>query len=145
MSNLKIKAAAAVCAVCVAASGYVFSKRSILNLSETRIEMQQLAECAIRVTPVDFVVIDGGRTEEEHKINVANGKSWTTRSRHQDGAAIDVAAWVDRKITYDPAPYYQIYEAFNFCSMKLNIPIVWGGNWKVRDLMHFELDRKYYP
>lgn len=143
--SFRTKAIGAACAVCVVASGYVFSVRSILNLQETRIEMQQVAECAIRRTPVDFVVVDGGRTEAEHKINVANGKSWTTRSRHQDGAAIDVAAWVDKRVTYEPAPYHQIAAAFKYCSAELGIPIIWGGDWKVRDLMHFELDRKYYP
>lgn len=143
--SFRTKAVGAICAVCVVASGYVFSQRSILNLQETRIEMQQVAECAIRRTPVDFVVVDGGRTEAEHRINVANGKSWTTRSRHQDGAAIDVAAWVDKRITYDPGPYIMIAAAFKVCSAELQIPIIWGGDWKVRDMMHFELDRRYYP
>lgn len=143
--SFRTKAVGIVCTVCIAASGYVFSQRSILNLQETRVEMQQVAECAIRHTPVDFVVIDGGRTAEEHKINVSNGKSWTTRSRHQDGAAIDVAAWVEGRITYVNEYYVVIAASFKACSAKLNIPIVWGGDWRVRDDMHFELDRRFYP
>lgn len=143
--SMKVKALGAVCAACVVASGYVFSQRSILNLREVDQPLQIVAECSIRHTPVDFVVIDGGRTEAEHRINVANGKSWTTRSRHQDGKAIDVAAWVDKRITYAPEPYYQIAQAFYFCSDKHGVPIVWGGEWKAKDLMHFELDRRHYP
>lgn len=143
--TIKNAAISAVCAVCVVASGFVYSQRSLLNLSEVDQPLQTVAECAIRHTPVDFVVIDGGRTAEEHRINVANGKSWTTRSRHQDGKAIDVAAWVNGKITYDSAPYYQIAQSFYACSKDSKVPIVWGGEWKAKDLMHFELDRRYYP
>ncbi len=133
------------CAACVVVSGYVFSQRSILNLRETRPPLQAVAECAIRRSPVDFVIVDGGRTEAEHKINVANGKSWVKRSRHQDGAAIDFAAFVDRKITYDAKYYAPIANAFKVCSLELKVPIVWGGEWKVKDLMHIELDRRVYP
>lgn len=131
--------------ICVGVSGFVFSARSLGNLSETRPEIQQVSSCALKKSIVDFVVIDGGRTEAEHKNNVANGKSWTKRSRHQDGAAVDVAALEKGKVTYKPEPYYQIAAAYYYCSETLKIPIVWGGEWKVRDLMHFELDRKVYP
>lgn len=143
--SFRARAIGVVCTACVAASGYVFSQRSILNLDEVRPPLQQLAECAIRRTPIDFVVVDGGRTAAEHKINVANGKSWTKRSRHQDGAAIDFAAFVDKKVTYEPEYYGPIAEAFASCSYELKIPIVWGGEWKYKDMMHIELDRKVYP
>lgn len=143
--STKIKAISAACAVCVAVSGYVFSQRSADNLTETRIELQQLSHCALSRSPVDYVVIDGGRTAAEHKKNLENGKSWIKRSRHQDGAAIDVAAFVDGKITYDPEPYYQIAGAYYLCSDNLKIPIVWGGEWRAQDLMHIELDRRFYP
>lgn len=133
------------CAACVVVSGYVFSQRSILNLSEVDPALYAVSECAIRRTTVDFVVVDGGRTAAEHKINVANGKSWTKRSRHQDGKAIDFAAFVNKKITYETKYYAPIADAFAACSLELNVPIVWGGEWKVQDLMHIELDRKRYP
>lgn len=141
------KAIAGITAGSIALSGgYFFSQRSVLNLRETREPLQIVAECAIRKTPVDFVIVDGGRTKEEQKINVANGKSWTMRSRHIEGAAIDFAAIVDRNVTFAPEPYKVIYEqAFLPCSQEHKIPIVWGGTWKVKDLMHIELDRKAYP
>jgi hypothetical protein len=52
---------------------------------------------------------------------------------------------IDGKITYAPEPYYKIAAAFYDCSNRLDVPTVWGGTWKVRDLMHIELDRKAYP
>lgn len=101
--------------------------------------MQEVAECALKYTTVDFVVVDGGRSAEEHRNNVAAGRSWIKRSKHQDGLAIDIAAYVNGKITYNPAPYYKIAEAFYYCSDGLKIPITWGGEWRVQDLMHYEL------
>lgn len=133
------KVLGAVCAVCVAASGFVYGTRSQTNLAEVRPELRAVAHCALSRSPVDFVVVDGGRTPEEHKNNVAAGRSWIKRSKHQDGLAIDVAAYVNGKITYDPAPYQHINAAFQSCSYSLSTPITWGGDWRVRDLMHFEL------
>lgn len=131
---------ALVCAACVAVSGYVFSARSTKNLQEVDPRLQAVATCALEHTSVDFVVIDGGRTAAEHANNVRNGKSWIRRSKHQDGLAIDIAAYVNGKITYEAKYYTQISYAFFYCSDKLNIPIIWGGSWKKRDLMHYELE-----
>lgn len=139
------KAAALGLAICAGVSGYVFSTRSLDNIHETREPLQVVTACALEKSINDFVVVDGGRTEKEHQINVANGKSWITRSRHQDGAAVDFAALDKGKITYKPEPYYQIAAAFYYCSSQLKVPIIWGGEWRVQDLMHIELDRKVYP
>lgn len=143
--SAKLKAIGAACAACVAVSGYIFSQRSINNLVETHIDLQRLSQCAINHSTVDFVVIDGGRTAQEHQKNVENGKSWIKRSRHQDGKAIDFAAYMSGAITYAPEPYYQIAGAYYRCGEQLNIPIIWGGEWKAKDLMHIELDRRFYP
>ena len=139
MMNLKSKAIGAVCAACVALSGYVFSQRSMNNLSEVKPELQRVAACALQHSPVDFVVVDGGRSAEEHANNLKAGKSWIKRSKHQDGKAIDIAAYVDGKITYEPRYYHSISGAFYMCALSLDTPITWGGEWRVQDLMHFEL------
>lgn len=129
----------------VSVGGYFFSERSLSHLREVHPDLQKLADCALDKSPIDFAVVDGFRTDEEHKKNLQKGVSWTSRSRHQDGKAIDVAAYVDGKITYDTKHYYAIAGAFYYCSCSLNIPIVSGGEWKVKDYMHIELDRKFYP
>jgi len=128
-----------------AASIFVFSERSRLNLDEVHPDLRAVAECAIRETTVDFAVIDGMRTEEEQRRNVSNGVSWTLRSRHLEGKAIDFAAFVGGKISFNPDYYVPVAQAFNTCSLKLGIPIIWGGAWKVRDWGHIELDRRKYP
>lgn len=132
-------------AATIMASGYVFSERSRLNLQDVQPDLVKVAQRCLELSPVDFVVIDGMRTEEEQRQNIVNGVSWTLRSRHLTGKAIDVVAFVDKKISYKSDYYVQIAEACNKAALELNVPIVWGGEWKQRDWGHFELDRKVYP
>jgi len=42
---------------------------------------------------IPVVIIDTLRTDVQQVANVARGVSWTKRSRHQDGLAIDVAPY----------------------------------------------------
>lgn len=125
--------------VLVGFSGFVFSERSLNNVREVDPRLQRVAECALQKTTVDFVVIDGRRTIEEHINNVRNGRSWIKRSKHVDGLALDFAAYVDGKVTYEPVHYASIAAAFYYCASELNTPITWGGEWRVQDLMHIEL------
>jgi peptidoglycan LD-endopeptidase CwlK len=139
MSAFRTKALGAFAALAIAGSGYVFSQRSLNNIVEVRPELQELVKCALDKSPIDFAVVDGLRTDEEHKANVANGVSWIKRSKHQDGKAVDVAAYVDGKITWKPEYYYPISGAFYLCSELLETPIIMGGEWRVKDYMHVEL------
>jgi len=128
-------------------SVFAYSQRSINNIMEVREPLQTVTVCARQEIkdPLGFIIVDGGRTLEEHKINVANGKSWIRRSRHQDGAAIDFAATVNGKVTYDLRYYYPIVAAFKVCSARHKVPIISGMDWKVVDAQHIELDKRFYP
>lgn len=130
-----------------ASSGFVFSQRSAQNLHEVCPPLIQVSECAIRVTSVDFMIIDGLRTDAEHAANLAKGVSWVKRSLHQDGLAIDFVVWKNGQISWDVADYKIVYETgFKPCAAKLNTPLVWGGNWRVGDFGHIELkNRVCYP
>lgn len=120
-------------------SGFVFSERSLENLKHVSPKMQAVADCAIKRTEVDFVVYHGLRTAEEHRSMIARGVSWVNRSRHQDGDAIDVMALVNGAGTWEHEPYYKIADAFYSCGDDMNTPITWGGEWRVKDMVHFEL------
>ena len=142
--SFKTKALGSALAVSLGVSGFMFSQRSTENLQDVHRDLRKLTACALDRTTVDFVVVDGRRTMREHLINVSNGRSWVKRSRHVDGLAIDFAAYVGGKITYNSPPYYKISKAFYSCSESLDIPITWGGEWRVRDLMHIELHKSRY-
>ena len=131
--------AATVTAVAVG-GGYEFSKRSTDVLRNVGPEIRVVAECAIARSEVDFTVYHGQRTDAEQRNMIARGVSWVNRSRHQDGKAIDVVAVVPND-PWKPEHYYKISKAFYACGEELRIPIIWGGTWRVKDYVHFEVKK----
>lgn len=121
-----------------------FGTRSESNLEGLHPDLLQVMRTAIVATPVDFMVIDGKRTLAEQKELVKKGASWTLKSRHLTGKAVDVMAYVNGTGRWEPKLYQQIGEHVLRIAEQLNIPLVWGGSWKVRDWGHFELDKNHY-
>lgn len=125
---------------------FSLSQRSLDNLKGVHADLIAVVQEAIQNTDIDFGVIDGLRTLEEEKEMVAKGASKTLNSRHIGGFAVDLAAYVAGKLTWQPAPYKVIAKAMKMAAKDLNVPIVWGGSWLTfKDYGHFELDRRYYP
>ena len=125
---------------------FSFGSRSLSNLNGVHIALQKVALKALDLTVIDFVITDGVRTPFEQELMVKQGKSTTKNSRHLTGHAIDVAAWVNGKVSWDPAYYALIAKAFKQASRELNVPIIWGGDWETfKDSVHFELNRNFYP
>lgn len=116
-------------------SGFRFGKRSLEALRGVHPDLVQLAGAALRLSAVDFTVIEGRRTLERQRELVASGASDTMDSRHLTGHAIDVAAWVGT-IRWDMNLYYEIAAAFQKASRALSIPVRWGGAWVRLDTDH---------
>lgn len=117
------------------------SARSRSNLFGVHSDLVLIVGRAITITTIDFAVIEGLRTEERQRELVAAGASWTLNSRHLTGHAVDLGAWVGGTIRWELALYDRIAEAMSTAADWLNVPIIWGGDWKVRDAGHFELPR----
>jgi peptidoglycan L-alanyl-D-glutamate endopeptidase CwlK len=96
---------------------------------------------------VQFTVIEGLRTIEKQKENVANGASQTMNSRHITGHAVDLMPLdADGKAAFDWNLYNQLAPAIKAAAALEGVAIVWGGDWKtLKDGPHFELDRRVYP
>lgn len=125
---------------------FKLSKRSLDNLAFVHADLVRVVKRAIEITDIDFVVIEGWRTEAKQRKLVESGASMTMNSRHLTGHAVDLAAWVGGQIRWDWPLYAQIADAMLSASRELGVPIVWGGHWKTfKDGPHFELDRKRYP
>lgn len=142
--NLRARAIAVVLAGAITIGGGTYlSKRSLETIKPLSIEMQQVTHCAALILPknISFTAYHGLRTDAEQRSMIARGVTWVNRSRHQDGQAVDVMAIVDGKGTWDHTPYYMIAKAFYACGEALNVPITWGGEWMVRDMVHFERKR----
>lgn len=130
--------------------------RSLKRLEGVHPDLVAVVIRAAEISDQSFIVTEGLRTIERQKKLVAAGASTTLRSRHLTGHAVDVAAFVDMdgsgdytsgdNIRWDWPLYSRIAAAMKSAAFQLNIPIVWGGDWKTfKDGPHFELDRKQYP
>lgn len=123
-----------------------FSARSRRNLADVHPDLRAVAERALELSPVDFVVTEGLRTVTRQKELFRAGATRTMNSRHLTGHALDVAAWVGGTVRWDWPLYGQIAGAFKQAALERGVKLVWGGDWpSFKDGPHFELDRKAYP
>ena len=122
---------------------YKLGTRSLQNLSGVHPDMVAVVKKAIEITEVDFTVIEGIRNISRQRELLKAGKSTTLNSRHITGHAVDMVPWpVDWE---DLERFEAMSEAMKTAAEELEIPIVWGGDWKsFYDAPHFELDRKKY-
>lgn len=120
--------------------------RSLARLKGVHPDLVKVVTRAIELTPVDFTVLEGLRTLERQKALMAAGASQTMNSRHLDGHAVDLGAWVDDQVDWSWPLYGKIATAMKSAAAELNIPIEWGGDWtKFKDGPHFQLPWKDYP
>lgn len=116
-----------------------FSDKSFAQLAGVRPELISVATLALARSPIDFGVIDGVRTIEEQEEYVAKGVSWTMDSKHLDGRAIDIMAYVNGVGRWEHAPYEVIAESFKSAAADAGVSIIWGGDWEQKDMGHYEL------
>jgi len=101
---------------------------------------------AIEITDVDFTVLEGMRTKKRQKKLVAAGASRTMLSRHLTGHAVDLAAYVDGRVSWDWPLYYRIAKAMKRAGRELGVDLQWGGDWETwKDGPHWQLARSMYP
>jgi hypothetical protein len=89
---------------------------------------------------IPVLVIDTLRTPEEHAANLAKGVSWTTRSKHLDGDAIDICPYA---IYEADGPDKLLWDAGHSIWQKVGrigetLGLRWGGRWQQKDMGHFE-------
>lgn len=125
---------------------YTLSARSESRLIGVHEDLVRVVRRALELTPVDFVVVEGRRSKTRQLELVKAGASQTMNSRHLTGHAVDLAPFIDRTVRWDWPPFHQIAAAMKQAAAELEIPIVWGGDWKsFKDGPHFELERGAYP
>lgn len=123
-----------------------WSERSKKELVGIHADLLRVCEKTLQISPHDFIITDGKRTIQEQKEHVRRGASKTMNSRHLYGLAVDFAALIGGKVRFEWAYMQPIAESFKLAARELNIPVVWGGDWRsFKDGCHIELDRKRYP
>lgn len=119
-----------------------FGKKSKERLAGVKKPLQDLFNAAIADSPYDFSITCGLRTVEEQRVLVVTGKSRTMKSKHLTGDAVDIAVFVDGKITWDLKYYKAVAAHIKKVAVRMGIKIEWGGDWKsFIDAVHYQLGK----
>lgn len=125
---------------------FKFGLRSTTNLLGVHPKLAEVAHRALELSSVDFTVTEGLRSVARQRELFNSGASRTLNSRHITGHAVDVAALIDGKVTWNWQEYEDIAKAFKQAATELNVDLEWGGDWKsFRDGPHFQLSHESYP
>lgn len=136
---------------------FKLSEKSLNKLEGVHEDLTKVVKQAIKVSTVDFCVVEGLRSVDRQKKLYAQGRTapgkivtWTMLSRHLSGHAVDLGAIVNGVLSYDEKWYTQIANAMLGSAASLNVPLKWGGTFRDKngkptpDLMHFELSKYFY-
>jgi len=123
-----------------------YSKRSLSNLKGTHPDLRRVIDRALQESPLDFIVIEGVRSEERQRELVETGASQTMSSRHLTGHAVDLLPIGPSGPAFAWPLYHKLGPAVEQAAEKEGVGITWGGRWRTfKDGPHFELDREAYP
>ncbi|MBA87718.1 MAG: hypothetical protein CMB16_00420 [Euryarchaeota archaeon] len=114
------------------------SDRSLSRLEGVNDDLVKVVKYAIEVTTVDFGVICGMRTIEEQEELFKSGASQTMKSKHLEGNAVDLMAYINGRGTWELNVYDEVAEAMRLSAIEHDIPIRWGACWNVRDLRDWD-------
>ena len=92
---------------------------------------------AIQRTKVDFGVICGLRTTEEQQALVEKGASKTMKSKHIDGKAVDLMAYIGSRPSWELNLYDDIGDAMISAAKEVDVPLRWGCAWHISDCREF--------
>ena len=113
---------------------FKLSQRSLDKLEGVDKRLQKAVQHAIGETKVDFGVICGLRTIEEQRELVAKGASQTLKSKHLDGEAVDLMAYIGSRGSWELNLYDDIADAMREGAERANVPIRWGAAWHINDI-----------
>ena len=113
---------------------FKLSQRSLDNLKGVDARLQKAVHHAIGKTKVDFGVICGLRTIEEQRELVAKGASQTLKSKHLDGEAVDLMAFISGRASWELNLYDDIADAMREGAELANVPVRWGAAWHITDI-----------
>jgi len=113
---------------------FSLSSRSKSKLDGVDSSLVSAVERAIEKTKIDFGVTFGMRTVEEQTALVAAGRSQTMKSKHLEGRAVDLMAYVDGKGCWELNVYDDLCDAMKDAAEELGVSIKWGAAWSEGDI-----------
>lgn len=104
------------------------SKKGQSLLATRKQALQDVINKSFEKMPFDITILASTvRTEEEQRANIAKGVSWTMKSKHLDGRAVDIAPY---PVDWNNLERFVVMAAHVLAAAdKLGIRVVWGGTW----------------
>jgi peptidoglycan L-alanyl-D-glutamate endopeptidase CwlK len=117
---------------------FALSERSLSRLEGVDERLVKIVCRAIEITDTDFGVVQGLRTLEEQKALVEKGASQTMKSKHLDGIAVDLVAYIGPKISWELNVYDNIAEAMQQAATEEGVAMRWGAAWNISDIREWD-------
>ena len=108
---------------------FKLSRRSLDRLEGIDEGLQEVVKMAITLSKTDFGVIQGLRTKKQQEELVAKGASQTMRSKHLEGKAFDIMAYVNGRASWELQLYDDLADAIKEAATVIGVPICWGAAW----------------
>jgi|TARA_S200002703_G_scaffold34395_1_gene29765 peptidoglycan LD-endopeptidase CwlK len=125
---------------------FKLGKRSLERLEGVDERMVAVVKHAIGATKIDFGVICGLRTIEEQKALVAKGASQTMKSKHIDGIAVDLMAYIGSRASWELNLYDDIADAMKQGAEAVGVEVRWGAAWNVPNIANWKgTEHTFYP
>jgi len=113
---------------------YKLSTRSREKLIGIDSKLKEVVCLAITYTKIDFGVIEGVRTENRQRALVESGASKTMKSKHLEGRAVDLMAYVDGRGCWELNVYDEVADAMKRAAIEVDVAVRWGAAWTVTDI-----------
>ena len=117
---------------------YTLSSKSLSKLEGVNESLQRCVKKAIELTKVDFGVICGMRTLKEQQALVAKGASQSLKSKHLEGLATDLMAYLGGRASWELNLYDDIADAMKEAAKLENVGIRWGAAWHIDDIRSWD-------
>lgn len=117
---------------------FELSLRSLDRLNGVDDSLVVVVKRAIQLTEVDFGVSEGLRSVARQAELVAKGASKTMNSKHIDGLAVDLVAYIDGRVSWELNLYDNIADAMASAAKEYGVTIRWGGAWHIDDIGAWE-------
>jgi peptidoglycan L-alanyl-D-glutamate endopeptidase CwlK len=113
---------------------FKLSQRSLDKLEGVDERLVAVVKHAITATKIDFGVIQGMRTIEMHKELVAKGASQTMKSKHLEGNAVDLMAYIGGRGSWELNVYDDLADAMKEGANAVGCKVRWGAAWQIDDI-----------
>ena len=117
---------------------FKLSQRSLDRMEGVDERLVAVAKAAIGHTNTDFGVICGLRTIEEQRELYNKGASKTMKSKHIDGNALDLMAYVGSRASWEIKLYFDIADAVKQGAIDVGVAVRWGASWHINDIREWD-------